>query len=240
MVCTSVEVCGRKRRSQESFRDGIGFGVEGARGPFRRCGKGLTGLAELTKDDPEQRHQIEQIQPLIATKLDELRATIDLRRAKGFEPAQQMVLTNLGKGTMDAIRRLAMAMLTRSEDQVNRQYEAGEIQAPRTTWALLGVNFLSYVLLVSVFVLLNRQIRMRKRAESHITRLNASLTRELAELTGSSGTMSQELGIGVRHISGFASILLEDFEPLVSSARECLEIIRDSAAKVSRLLNQAT
>ena len=204
-----------------------------------RINTAVTGLAELTKDDPLQRYQVEQLQHLIATKLDELRATIDLRRAKGFEPAQRMVLTNLGKGTMDAARRLTLAMLTRSEDQVNQRYEAGAIQARRTTWALLGVNFLSYALLFSVFVLLNRQIRVRKQAESHITRLNAGLTRELAELTHSSNAMSHDLRISIRHISGFANILLEDFEPLDASARECLEVILNSASNASQVLGQS-
>ena len=130
-----------------------------------RVNAALAQLVDLTKNDPEQRLQMEQFQQLIATKLGELRATIDLRRQRGPEAAQRMVATNLGKGTMDAMRGLASAMVSRTEGIVNQRYEAGQIEAHRATRAILGGNILSYALLLAVFVLLIREIRERRRAE---------------------------------------------------------------------------
>jgi len=59
---------------------------------------------------PTQQQRMEQLQPLIAAKLAELKQTIDLRRDQGFEPARRVVLTDKGKLVMDQIRALVAEM----------------------------------------------------------------------------------------------------------------------------------
>jgi methyl-accepting chemotaxis protein len=76
----------------------------------RAVGEAMEALRKLTADNPNQQRRLDAIQPLITDKLDELRATIELRRAKGFEAAAAVVVTDRGKRTMDEIRKLAAAM----------------------------------------------------------------------------------------------------------------------------------
>jgi methyl-accepting chemotaxis protein len=63
-------------------------------------------VRRLTADNPAQQRRFSALQPLIDAKLAELKQTIDLRRADGFDAAVKVVLSNVGKTTMDQIRAL--------------------------------------------------------------------------------------------------------------------------------------
>lgn len=65
---------------------------------------GLRSIKALTNDNPKQQRRLAKLEPLIESKLDELRETIELRRKEGFDAALQVVLTDQGKETMDTIR----------------------------------------------------------------------------------------------------------------------------------------
>ena len=61
-------------------------------------------IRQLTSDNPTQQARISVLQGLVASKLQELKETIDLRGGSGFEAARQVVLTDRGKQVMDGIR----------------------------------------------------------------------------------------------------------------------------------------
>jgi len=65
---------------------------------------GLRSIKALTNDNPKQQRRLAKLEPLIESKLDELRETIELRRKEGFDAALQVVLTDQGKEMMDTIR----------------------------------------------------------------------------------------------------------------------------------------
>ena len=69
-------------------------------------------LRELFAGQNEQEEKIAKIQKDTDIKMAELRATIELRRDKGFEAAQQVVLSDTGRRAMDELRELAKAMKT--------------------------------------------------------------------------------------------------------------------------------
>src|SRR5579872_6660869 len=58
---------------------------------------------QLTSDNPAQQGRIAEIESLTASKLGELKETIDLRAEKGFEDARKVVATNRGQHLMDKI-----------------------------------------------------------------------------------------------------------------------------------------
>jgi signal transduction histidine kinase/CheY-like chemotaxis protein/CHASE3 domain sensor protein len=64
----------------------------------------LHDLERRTSDNPEQQARLPGLREQIAAKFRELAETIDLRRNKGFEAAQAVVVTDRGKAAMDAIR----------------------------------------------------------------------------------------------------------------------------------------
>jgi CHASE3 domain sensor protein len=67
----------------------------------------LDDLRNLTSDNPRQQQRLSSIAPVVDTKLAELKETIDLRRTRGLDAATKVIVSNVGKVTMDRIRALA-------------------------------------------------------------------------------------------------------------------------------------
>ena len=61
------------------------------------------------------------------TKLDELAATIAMRREAGFDAARALVVTKLGKTTMDRIRRDIEAFESQQRAVVTAEAAASEV-----------------------------------------------------------------------------------------------------------------
>ncbi len=70
----------------------------------------IDNLRRLTLDNPKQQINIDELEPLIQIKLDELQETIYLRNTVGFEAAKELVLSDQGKIVMDDIRELIQNM----------------------------------------------------------------------------------------------------------------------------------
>jgi CHASE3 domain sensor protein len=89
--------------------------------------KVLKELRELTADNPNQQKRLDDVEPLVAQKLAELKRTVEMRRTAGFEPTQKVVQGGEGKRAMDDIRRV-MAQMDREERDLLRQ-RAEEVDA---------------------------------------------------------------------------------------------------------------
>ena len=68
-------------------------------------GSAIRKIKELTSDNQAQQRRITELEGYTGSKFDELKETIDLRTAKGFEEAKTVVLTDRGRQVMDNIRR---------------------------------------------------------------------------------------------------------------------------------------
>ena len=63
-------------------------------------------LSSLTKDNINQQHRIDILQPLIDSKFAEIQETIAIRgEAKGFDAALKVIRTDKGQQIMDGIRK---------------------------------------------------------------------------------------------------------------------------------------
>src|SRR5437899_370432 len=102
----------------------------------------LAEVNQLTSDDPRQQARVPQLQELVRAKLDELAATIELRRGAGFEAAQREVLNDLGKNRMDAIRAV-VAEMTEDERALLKEREQA---SSRAYWIALITCFLAALL----------------------------------------------------------------------------------------------
>jgi PAS domain S-box-containing protein len=59
---------------------------------------------DMTRDNPAQQDRLPILRQRIEERLLELNYTLDVMRAKGFGPAREIMLTDWGKITMDALR----------------------------------------------------------------------------------------------------------------------------------------
>ena len=62
-------------------------------------------LRQLTADNPNQQKRLDQMEPLIAAKMAELKQTIDLRRKGKLEEVTTIVRGGEGKRIMDDLRQ---------------------------------------------------------------------------------------------------------------------------------------
>lgn len=72
--------------------------------------RSLATLRLLVVDSPKQMDQVAALEGSLDRKLEELGATIALRRSQGFDAARAMIIAHNGKLVMDAIRRIVAEM----------------------------------------------------------------------------------------------------------------------------------
>jgi PAS domain S-box-containing protein len=70
----------------------------------------LDHLASLATKDSLRPEDIAALRPLIDQKLHELAETVQARRSEGFDAAQRIVRTNVGRATMERIRAIVTEM----------------------------------------------------------------------------------------------------------------------------------
>lgn len=118
----------------------------------------ISEIKKLTADNPNQQRRIDMLNPLVATKLAELQAVIDVRRGKGFEPAMREVLTDNGKKAMDDIRGLIGEMEGEERQLLQQRTEESEASAQSTRYTIIVGTLIAFVLLGLTSFLVTRNI----------------------------------------------------------------------------------
>jgi two-component system sensor kinase FixL len=157
--------------------------------PYRRSvaalPEHLSRLRELTQDDPGQQTRIAAIEPLVTTKLDELQHTIDLRRERGQTAALAVVVTDVGRHTMDQLRAL-LGQVEAEESQLLTERVAIRATRSQDTASLIAMTIGGGVLATLFSVLLVvRAGRAQRRAEARVReteeQLRMALSQDLAD-----------------------------------------------------------
>jgi PAS domain S-box-containing protein len=137
--------------------------------PYHRAIKNLdqvmARLKELTSNNPKQQEQAQSMDVLMENKLEELQRTIDLRRKEETAAANQLVLEGSGKRWMDQIRSVIADMKDEGHELRKIRTQQMSEMAVSTERTIIVGYFLSLSLLVFVLVLLDRELRERKRAQ---------------------------------------------------------------------------
>ncbi|HEY9655402.1 MAG TPA: CHASE3 domain-containing protein, partial [Crinalium sp.] len=118
----------------------------------------LRTLRSLTADNPTQQGKLDTLEPLVKAKLAELNQTIELRQQKGFEAAQQLVLTERGKRLMDDIHNTLLSMKAEEQRLLERRSQATAIAAKQTADTVLYSVPLYSLLLIVIGLALARHI----------------------------------------------------------------------------------
>ena len=154
--------------------------------PYHKASKNLdqvmARLKEFTSNNPKQQEQVSSLAFLIENKLGELQRTIDLRRKEEIAAANQLVLQGTGKRWMDQIRSVITEMKTEgSELRRIRTQQMNEMAVATERTTIVGY-FLSLSLLVFVFVLLDRELRERKRVQEALGKSEKWLSTTLGSI----------------------------------------------------------
>jgi methyl-accepting chemotaxis protein len=132
--------------------------LEPYQGSRERVDQGLKKLRELTSDNPAQQTRLNALEPLVAARVATLQQVIEVRKAKGFAPAQQEILTDQGKNEMGAVRKAVQAMEDEETSLLAKRSGEEKDRAHRTVLTITLGCLISFVLLGVVGVWLTRNI----------------------------------------------------------------------------------
>jgi PAS domain S-box-containing protein len=141
-------------RSLEPYRSAIG-----------QVDQYLAALNTLTKNHPAQQNRVYRVEPLIRERLAETAKTIDVRKKEGYLAAAQREFSGRHKFLTDEIRGQLDEAKSLVMQHLERRRALKEASTKSMLLAVYAGSSLSLVVLLTIYVLLKRDITKRKRAE---------------------------------------------------------------------------
>jgi CheY-like chemotaxis protein/CHASE3 domain sensor protein len=162
--------------------------------------KQLKLLKDLTKDNPLEQKRLESIELLAEKKLAELKTTIDIKKSQGFQATALIVESHLGRSLMKDIRKVIAESQANEKQLLLERTRAQEDQTAKTIRVIAAGGTVCLLLLIAVYLLLNREVAQRTKAEIGLTTQNAELqnAREQMRLQDWVKTGINELNTKVR------------------------------------------
>jgi len=183
-------------------------------------------LRELTADNPEQQHNLDQVEKLVDAKFAELKQTIDLRRAGQQEQMLKIISGGEGKKDMDDLRQVLSNMERIERDLLKHRAAEAETTANHARATILyGTVFcLVFVSLVGIFLTraLNRQIGA---AVGHVQSSSA----ELQAAASQQATGAKEQAGAMTEISTTIGELVATSRQIAESAQRVADIAEQTA-----------
>lgn len=203
-------------------------------------------LPDLIKDNPEERESIKRLDPLIAARLAELSAGIDVRTRGGLLAGVDAVAQgNDGELWMELIAA-QIAGMRRTEAQLLSRRLATAAASTRKIKAVIfyGNTLAILILLVKGFVIHSETTR-RNQAEQSLKRANERLERRTSELSETNielesfaYSVAHDLRAPLRHIAGYSGVLTQDYGSQIDAdGRRCIDKITESAQRMGRLVD---
>ena len=130
----------------------------------------LQTLRVITADNPDQQVRLDALESMISQRLDFIENTTALREREGFEGVQAAMLRGRGKQLMTSIQHVIRGMADEEHSLLAQRRAQSETTA-RNTFLIFSIFTIGAVgLLAFVFVLINRDITGRRRAEEAVQR----------------------------------------------------------------------
>jgi PAS domain S-box-containing protein len=142
-------------RSLEPYRAAIG-----------QVDRYLETLNTLTKNHPAQQNLVNRVEPIIRERLAETAKTIDIRKREGYRAASQREFSGRHKFLTDEISR----QLDEAQNLVMQHLDSRKALKEASTRNMILAVYagfsLSFVLFLTIYVLIKKDIAKRKRTEA--------------------------------------------------------------------------
>jgi PAS domain S-box-containing protein len=142
----------------------------------------LRRLQTLSADDPQRQASLKKAQALIKEKLQELDSTIVAHREAGRAAARQIVLTNVGKENMDAIRAVMQTMFERENALLVSRSTIARAKYRATMITTIVGGLLTLVMTGMAFVLMRHELAQRRRVEVELLQRERDLRAKANDL----------------------------------------------------------
>jgi methyl-accepting chemotaxis protein len=212
----------------------------------------LADLKKLTSDNPNQQRRLAAIAPLIDSKLAELKQTIDLRKASGFDSALKVVQQNSGKTFMDQIRGIITEADQEEQSLLQRRSEEARASSDMTISTILWGGLIGTLVVAAIGWFISRslsdqiggavnQVRSSSSELQAAANQQASGAKEQAAAMAEISTTISELLATSRQIAESAQRVAQNAEQTANSARTghgTVDLTQESIAGIRRQVDQ--
>jgi signal transduction histidine kinase len=221
VLFTIEELTASVERAETGQRGFLLTGRDAYLEPFDRATQHIPELiAKLEPEvagDPAASQLLDELKPVIADKLAELRETIDLAKAGKQDAALALVGTDRGQGDTQAIRSITARMVQREQLIVATQFEAindrGRVLVLMDTTGLAGLVLLAGVIALGI----RRYVAALRTTQAELEVANRGLEANNLNLERIVQTRTADLMEANEEIQRFAYIVSHDLRaPLVN------------------------
>jgi methyl-accepting chemotaxis protein len=183
-------------------------------------------LRQLTADNPNQQKRIDEVEPLIAAKLAELKQTIDLHRKGNLEEATKVVRGGEGKKIMDDLRRVLDRMDNEERQLLKQRAEEVEATASSAQSTIVFGTLLCLLVVIVAGFLITRSLSGKiGQAVQHIE----SSSTELQSAANQQASGARESSTAMNEITTTISELLATSRQIAESAQRVTHIAEETA-----------
>jgi signal transduction histidine kinase len=152
----------------------------------------LHRLRELTADNPEEREEVGQLATLVGEKFTELEAVLTLYKKQGTRAAQALIETDVGRRTMDGIRKQVAAIQGSERAQLIGRSARWNDDIAASRFGMTVITFLNLILVFAIYVLARREIVQRERIRKTLEDQVRERTAELSALSSNLQNVQEE------------------------------------------------
>jgi signal transduction histidine kinase len=212
---------------------------------LNRVGQDMEKL-QLTLDNPRQQEAILRLAPLVAARLAELRAGIEIRKRSGLQAGVEAVAYgNTGGKWMGQIAAEIGEMRHTEAELLSVRLETAAASTRKIKVLIACGNSLAILILLVKGFVIHRGTLRRNLAEESLKQANERLERRTAELSETNielesfaYSVAHDLRAPLRHIAGYSGALAQDYGPrLDEEGLRCLGKIASSARQMGRLVD---
>ncbi len=163
----------------------------------------LGRVLKLTEDNPTQQSNIQALRILIAEQQKIFQNFIDLRKKSGFEAVQRESAAGHGKRATDKIRKLVDSCREIENTLLARRQQESEADARSFNLVFIVLIALIIGVLISVYFIINTNLKALRRAEAETAEKNWNLTGsgELVKEMQGNKTVPQLAQIIINHLA---------------------------------------
>jgi CHASE3 domain sensor protein len=186
----------------------------------------LADLRKLTADNPNQQQRLANLSKTIDGKMVELKQTIDLRRAQGFDAALKVVLTNAGKVYMDEARAIVGEADQEERNLLKQRTEDARASAEMTMSIILWGGLFGTFAVIAIGWLISRSLA--NQIGSAVGQVRSSST-ELQAAANQQASGAKEQATAMAEIATTISELLATSRQIAESAQRVAHNAEETA-----------